>query len=105
MIKVFFRNNEDGFRKWCRHYIRRSKEIVRYYDKIDETGFLIRNKEQYDEAKVIIRQYEVLKCSLTADQNELLENCFINNQPMPYNYKTFQNQDENCKKLVKDMLS
>ena len=91
---MFFRNNETDFSKWCRHYVRRAKAIIRYHDNINDTNFLIRNKDQYNEAKVIIKQYEVLKYSLTVEQNELLEKCFIKNEYMDYNYKNFNNYDE-----------
>lgn len=94
MIKVFFRNNESNFSKWCRHYVRRAKAIIRYHDNINDVNFLIRNKYQYNEAKVIIKQYEVLKCSLSAEQNELLEKYFIKNEHMDYNYKNFNIQTE-----------
>lgn len=91
---MLFRNNGSDFSKWCRHYVRRAKAIIRFHDNINDVNFLIRNKDQYNEAKEIIKQYEVLKCSLTVEQNELLEKCFIKNEYMDYNYKNFNNHRE-----------
>ncbi len=91
---MFFRNNETDFSKWYRHYVRRAKVIIRYHDNINDINFHIRNKDLYNEAKEIIKQYEVLKCSLTVEQNELLEKCLNKNEYTDYNYKNFKNYDE-----------
>lgn len=47
---MLFRNNETDFSKWCRHYVRRAKAIIRYHDNINDVIFLIRDKDQYNVA-------------------------------------------------------
>jgi DNA-binding XRE family transcriptional regulator len=91
---MFFRNNETDFWNWCRHYLKRAKSIVRIHNQIDNVDFRIKNIRQYNEAKEIIQQYEILKCSLTEEQRQLLEEVLINNEYFEYNITTFNNIDE-----------
>ncbi|MFH2117238.1 MAG: helix-turn-helix transcriptional regulator [Bacillota bacterium] len=91
---MHFRNNETDFWKWCRHHLKRAKSIIKAYDKIESTDYSIKNIKQYKDAKEIVEQYEVLKCSLTEEQNQLLEKSLINNESFTYNIKTFNNIDE-----------
>jgi len=91
---MHFRNNETDFWKWCRHHLKRAKSIIKSYDKIESTDYRIKNIKQYKDAKEIVEQYEVLKCSLTEEQNQLLEKSLINNESFTYNIKTFNNIDE-----------
>ena len=76
------------------HYLRRSKSIIKVYNNIDSTSYRIKNIRQYKDAKEILEQYEVLKCSLSEELNLLLEKSLINNQSFKYNIKTFNNIDE-----------
>lgn len=91
---MHFRNNETDFWKWCRHYLRNAKSIINSYDSIVSTDYRINNIKKYKEAKEILEQYEILKCSLSDEQNELLEKSLINNEELKYNFKTFNNLDE-----------
>ena len=91
---MHFRNNETDFWNWCRYYLRRAKSVILAYNNIDSTSYLIKNIKQYKDAKEIWEQYEVLKHSLTEEQNILLERSLINNQDFKYNIKTFNNIDE-----------
>ncbi|SRR5690554_5477562 len=91
---MHFRNNSTDFWNWCRHYVRRAKSIISVHDNVNNTNFRIRNRKEYEEAKEIISQYEILKCSLNNEQNCLLEEWLINNKGKPgYNYNTFNNLD------------
>ncbi len=90
---MYFRNNETDFWNWCRHYVRRAKSVIKAYDCIDSTSYRIKNIKKYKEAKEIMEQYEVLKCSLSDEQNQLLEKSLINNKELRYNFKTFNNLD------------
>ncbi|MBI9010344.1 MAG: helix-turn-helix transcriptional regulator [Tenericutes bacterium] len=91
---MHFRNNETDFWNWFRHYLRRAKSVLKAYDNIDSTSYRIKNIKQYKEAKEILEQYEVLKYSLSDEQNQLLEKSLINNESFKYNIKTFNNIDE-----------
>jgi len=91
---MYFRNNETDFWKWCRYDLKRAKSIIRAYDNIECIDYRIKNIKQYKDAKEIIEQYEVLKCSLTEEQNQLLQKSMINNKSFTYNIKTFNNIDE-----------
>ncbi|QLY39413.1 helix-turn-helix transcriptional regulator [Hujiaoplasma nucleasis] len=91
---MHFRKNETDFWSWCRHYLRRAKSIISAYESIESTSYRIKNIKQYKEAKEIMEQYEVLKYSLTEEQNLLLEQSLINNESFKYNIKTFNNIDE-----------
>ena len=64
-MKMYYRNNETDFWNWCRHYLKRAKSIVGIQDQIDNVDFRIKNITQYNEAKEVIQQYEILKYSLT----------------------------------------
>jgi len=90
---MHFRNNETDFWNWCRHYLRRAKSVIKAYDSIESTSYRIKNTKKYKEAKEILEQYEILKCSLSEDQNQLLEKSLINNKELKYNFKTFYNLD------------
>jgi hypothetical protein len=90
---MHFRNNETDFWNWCRHYLRRANSIVRTYDKIGSADYRIKNIRQYNEAKEVLEQYEILKYSLTEEQNQLLEKSLINNESFRYNIRTFNNID------------
>lgn len=76
---MHFRNNETDFWNWCWHYIRRAKSVIKAYNNIDSTSYRIKNTKQYKDANEILEQYEVLKCSLSDEQNLLLEKSLINN--------------------------
>lgn len=89
-----FRNNETDFWNQCRHYLKREKSVIKVYDSIESTSYRIKNIKSYKEAKQILEQYEVLKCSLSDEQNLLLEESLINNKSFKYNIKTFNNIDE-----------
>jgi len=91
---MFFRNNETDFWKWCRHYLKQAKYVIKVYDNIENTDYRIKNIKQYKDAKEIIEQYEVLKYSLTEEQNQLLEKSLINNESFKYDIRTFNNIDE-----------
>lgn len=91
---MLFRNNETDFWKWCRHYLRNAKSIINSYDSIVSTDYRINNIKKYKEAKEILEQYEILKCSLSDEQNELLEKSLINNEELKCNFRTFNNLDE-----------
>ena len=91
---MHFRNNETDFWNWCRHYLRRAKSVIKAYDNIDSTSYRIKNIKKYKEAKEILEQYEILKCSLSQEQNQLLEKSLINNEGLKYNFKTFNNLHE-----------
>ena len=91
---MYFRNNETDFWNWCRHYLRRAKSVIKAYDNIENTDFRIKNIKQYKEAKEIMEQYEILKCSLSDEQNQLLEKSLINNESFKYNFRTYNNLDE-----------
>lgn len=91
---MYFRNNETDFWNWCRHYLKRAKSIVRIHNQIDNVDFRIKNIRQYDEAKEIIQQHEILKCLLTEEQRQLLEKALINNENIEYNITIFNNIDE-----------
>jgi DNA-binding XRE family transcriptional regulator len=90
---MYFRNNETDFWNWCRHYLRHAKSVIKAYDNIDSTNYRIKNIKQYKEAKEILEQYEILKYSLSEEQNQLLEKSLINNEELKYNFKTFNNLD------------
>jgi len=89
-----FRNNETDFWNWCRNYLRRAKSVIKAYDSIDSASYRIKNIKKYKEAKEILEQYEILKCSLSDEQNQLLEKSLINNKELKYNFDTFNNLDE-----------
>lgn len=91
---MFFRNNETDFWKWCRHYIKRARYVIELHDNIESADYLIKNIKQYKDAKEIIEQYEVLKCSLNDEQNQLLEKSLINNESFKYDMRTFNHIDE-----------
>ena len=91
---MHFRNNETDFWNWCRHYLRRAKSVIKAYDSIDSTSYRIKNIRKYKEAKEILEQYEILKYSLSDEQNQLLEKSLINNEELKYNFDTFNNLDE-----------
>lgn len=80
---MHFRNNSTDFWNWCRHYVRRAKSIIKVHENINDVNYQIRNKKRYDEAKEILNQYEVLKYSLSNEQNQLLEEWLINNKVKP----------------------
>lgn len=88
------RNNETDFWNWCRQYLRRAKSVIKAYDNIENTDYRIKNIKQYKDAKEILEQYEVLKCSLSDDQNQLLEKSLINNKELKHNFETFNHIDE-----------
>jgi DNA-binding XRE family transcriptional regulator len=90
---MHFRNNETDFWNWCRHYLRRAKSVIKAYDGIESTSYRIKNIKKYKEAKEIMEQYEVLKCSLSEEQNQLLEKSLINNVELKHNFETFNNLD------------
>jgi len=91
---MHFRNNETDFWNWCRHYLRRAKSVIKAYESIDSTDYRIKNIKKYKEAKEILEQYEILKYSLSEEQNQLLEKSLINNKELKYNFDTFNNLDE-----------
>lgn len=91
---MYFRNNETDFWNWCRHYLRRAKSVIKAYDNIESTSYRIKNIKKFKEAKEILEQYEILKCSLPEEQNQLLEKSLIKNEELKYNFKTFNNLDE-----------
>ena len=91
---MYFRNNETDFWNWCRHYIKRAKSVIKVYDSIESTSYRIKNIKSYQEAKEILEQYEILKCSLSDEQNQLLEKSLINNEELKHNFETFNNLDE-----------
>jgi ubiquinone/menaquinone biosynthesis C-methylase UbiE len=91
---MHFRNNETDFWNWCRHYLKRAKSIVRIHNQINNVDFCIKHKTQYNEAQKVIQQYEVLKCSLSDEQNLLLEKALINNESFKYNIKAFNHIDQ-----------
>jgi len=91
---MHFRNNETDFWNWCRHYLRRAKSVIKAYDSIDSTSYRIKNIKKCKEAKEILEQYEILKCSLSNEQNQLLEKSLINNKELKYNFETFNNLHE-----------
>lgn len=91
---MHFRNNETDFWNWCRHYLSHAKSVIKAYDSIESTSYRIKNIKKYKEAKEILEEYEVLKCSLSDEQNQLLEKSLINNGELRYNFKTFNNLDE-----------
>lgn len=80
---MHFRNNSTDFWKWCRHYVRRAKSIIKVHENINDVNYQIRNKKYYSEAKEILNQYEILKYSLSYEQNQLLEEWLINNKVKP----------------------
>lgn len=90
---MHFRNNETDFWNWCRHYLKRAKSKISTCESIECTSYRIKNIRQYKEAKEIMEQYEVLKCSLSDEQNLLLKKSLINNESFKYNIKTFNNID------------
>lgn len=90
---MHFRNNETDFWNWCRHYLRRAKSVIKAYDSIESTSYRIKNIKKYKEAKEILERYEILKYSLSEEQNQLLEKSLINNEELKYNFKTFNNLD------------
>ena len=91
---MHFRNNETDFWNWCRYYLRRAKSVIKVYNNIDSTSYRIKNIKQYKDAKEILEQYEVLKYSLSDEQNQILEESLINNKSFKFNIKTFNNIDE-----------
>ncbi|OHE45529.1 MAG: hypothetical protein A2102_01575 [Tenericutes bacterium GWF2_38_8] len=91
---MFFRNNDTDFWYWCRHVLKRANSIVRIHNQIGNVDFRIKNIRQYNEAKEIIQQYEILKYSLTEEQRQLLDKVLINNENFEYNITTFNNIDE-----------
>lgn len=38
---MFFRNNETDFWKCCRHYLKRAKYVIKYYDNKENTNYRI----------------------------------------------------------------
>jgi DNA-binding transcriptional regulator YiaG len=91
---MHFRNNETDFWNWCRHYLRRAKSVIKAYDNIESTSYRIKNIKKYKEAKEILEQYEILKYSLSDEQNQLLEKSLIKNEELKYNFDAFNNIDE-----------
>ncbi|MBN2267838.1 MAG: helix-turn-helix transcriptional regulator, partial [Acholeplasmataceae bacterium] len=91
---MHFRNNETDFWNWCRHYLSHAKSVIKTYDNIDSTSYRFKNRKQYKEAIEIMEQYEVLKRSLSDEQNQLLEKSLINNEELKHNFETFNNLDE-----------
>jgi DNA-binding XRE family transcriptional regulator len=91
---MHFRNNETDFWNWCRYYLRRAKSVIKAYNNIDSASYRIKNTKQYKDAKEILEQYEILKYSLSDEQNQLLEESLINNKSFKSNFKTFSNIDE-----------
>jgi DNA-binding XRE family transcriptional regulator len=91
---MHFRNNETDFWNWCRHYLRRAKSVIKAHDSIDSADYRIKNIKKYKEAKEILEQYEILKYSLSYEQNQLLEKSLINNEKLKHNFETFNNLDE-----------
>jgi DNA-binding XRE family transcriptional regulator len=91
---MHFRNNETDLWNWCRHYLRRAKSVIKAYDNIENTSYRIKNIKSYQEAKEILEQYEVLKCSLSDEQKLFLDKSLINNEGFKYNFETFNHIDE-----------
>lgn len=91
---MHFRNNETDFWNWCRHYLRQAKYVIKAYESIESTSYRIKDIKAYKEAKEILEQYEVLKCSLSDEQKLFLDKSLINNEGFKYNIKTFNHIDE-----------
>mgnify|MGYP000595623740 CR=1 FL=1 len=91
---MHLRNNETDFWNWCRHYLRRAKSVIKAYDSIESTSYRNKNIKKHKEAKEILEQYEILKYSLSEEQNQLLEKSLIKNEELKYNFDTFNNIDE-----------
>jgi len=68
--------------------------VIEAYNNINSTSYRIKNIKQYKDAKEILEQYEVLKYSLSDEQNQLLEESLINNKSFKYSIKTFNNINE-----------
>lgn len=81
MSRHYFRKNYTDFYVWCRRYVRRSYAFSRFYESNKgHDAWLRDNKEDYDEALRIIRQYEVLKASLPGEAVDYLERYLVGNE-------------------------
>ena len=78
MIFKPLRNNCTDFERWCRRYIHIARSIIKLYES-DRVGKYYRSAEydNYQEAMKIMRQYYILKCSLTYDESVFLDECLI----------------------------
>lgn len=80
--RYYFRNNQIDFEKWCR-LIPKAKQLVKeftHYPKDMRDSYRI----EYEESILIVRQYEVLSLSLSAEQNKYLNMYLIHTTIAPW---------------------
>jgi len=77
MKSFFFRKNITDFYTWCKDYVKQSYAYIDYYEKNYDKYWFNETKETYYESVKIIRQYEVLKASLSSCEAEYLDRFLI----------------------------
>lgn len=80
MNSYFFRKNETDFYTWCKKYVKQSYAFVEYYEKNYDKYWFKGSREEYFESVKIVRQYEVLKASLTLPEQDYLERYLVGNE-------------------------
>lgn len=80
MKSYFFRKNETVFYIWCKKCVKQSYTYVEYYEKNYDKYWFKGSREEYFESVKIIRQYEVLKASLTLPEQDYLERYLVGNE-------------------------
>ena len=83
MRRFIFRHTTADFRKWCHEYVGLAFSIVQTYERWPE----LFQKEEYEEAKKICRQYKVLLVSLNNYEREMLESKIVKKQVIHYSVR------------------
>ena len=73
--RYYFRKNGTDFFKWCR-LVPRCKILIISMSKCSYS-MLESNLVEYEEAKLILRQYKVLVSTLTEQERDLLKNYYV----------------------------
>lgn len=88
MNEKVLRCNYVEFTKWCRQYIIVSMDVVSYCEKQNNQDYKSRYIDEYKKAKIMVRQYELLKLSISKQKLRLLEECLVGNKELPYRRST-----------------
>ena len=81
--RYYFRKNGTDFFKWCR-LVPRCKFKIKC-SSYCSSSMLESNLVEYEEAKLILRQYKVLVSTLTEQERDLLKNYYVRGKFPPDN--------------------
>jgi plasmid maintenance system antidote protein VapI len=89
MKRLYFRNNETDFYKWCRTCVNKALYNVRRFEGNSSGLDLILYWNEYRDALEIVRQYLVIKAALDIDHQLFLDNYLIQRKAFDHNKETF----------------